>query len=150
MPASSTADVFWSSRPVLMSIAEVAPLLRRTDATVASLAKRNAIGAYRVAGRWLIARIDLRGFAASDARAAASDLGLLLDPVPEFTGDVGGALAHLPERLPKEMAAEILRVSDSKLRGLGLPPDDQGDVDRAAVVAYLQSVSNYGAHYSAA
>lgn len=77
MFTSVSAETFWSSRPVLMSVPEVAPLLRRTEATVASLAARHEIGAYKVAGRWLIARIDLRGFAASDGRAAKSDLGLL-------------------------------------------------------------------------
>lgn len=150
MSASSTANALWSSRPVLMTIAEVAPLLLRTDATVASLANRHEIGAYKVAGRWLIARTDLRGFAASDARASKSDLGLVLDPVPIHTGDVGGALAHLPERLPSQVTAGVLRVADAKLQEFGLEADSQGGVDRAAVVRHLQSVSNFGAHYSAA
>lgn len=68
MPAPSIAESFWSSRPVLMSVAEVAPPLGRTEATVASLANRHAIGAYKIAGRWQVAGTDVRGFAASDAR----------------------------------------------------------------------------------
>lgn len=150
MPPLSTAEAFWSSRPALMSVAEVAPLMRRTDATVASLASRHEIGAYKVAGRWLIARIDLRGFAAGDARAARSDISLVLDPAPEFTGDVGGALEHLPDRLPSRAVAEILRVGDAKLAELGLALDVRRLVDRAALVKFLQSVSNFGPHFSPA
>lgn len=150
MPASSTAEAFWWSRPALMSVAEVAPLLRRTEATVAALASKHEIGAYKVAGRWLIARIDLRGFAASDARAAKSDLSLVLDPAPEFTGDVGGALAHLPEPLPRHAVAKILRIGDGKLPELGISVDPRGRVDRATLVKVLQSASNFGPHYSSA
>lgn len=133
-----------------MTIAEVAPLLRRTEVTVAALANKHEIGAYKVAGRWLIARIDLRGFAASDARAAKSDLSLVLDPAPEFTGDVGGAIAHLPEQLPRQAVAEILRVGDDKLPALGISVDPRGLVDHATLVKFLQSASNFGPHYSSA
>lgn len=150
MSASSTAETFWSSRPVLMSVAEVAPLVGRTEATVASLANRHEIGAYKVAGRWLIAGIDLRGFAASDARAAKSDLALVLEPAPEFTGDVGGAFAHLPERLPSRTVAKILRIGGPKLTESGLAVDAQRLVERAALVEFLRSVSNAGRHYSPA
>lgn len=87
-----------------MTVAEVAPLLGRTEATVASLANRHEIGAYKVAGRWLIAGIDMRGFAASDARAAKSDLALVLEPAPEFTGDV---------RAPARTATQSNRREDS-------------------------------------
>ena len=150
MPPLSTAEAFWSSRPALMSVAEVAPLLQRTDPTVASLAGRHEIGAYKVAGRWLIARIDVRGFASNDARAAKSDIGLVLDPAPDFTGDVGGAVAHLPELLPRQAVAELLRVGDSKLAALGIEIDTRELVDRVALVRFLQAVSNFGPHYSAA
>lgn len=148
MPVNSTAETFWSSRPVLMTVAEVAPLLGRTEATVASLANRHEIGAYKVAGRWLIAGIDMRGFAASDARAAKSDLALVLEPAPEFTGDVGGAFAHLPERLPSRIVARILRIGSAKLTEPGLGVDEQGLVERGALVEFLESVSNAGRHYS--
>lgn len=133
-----------------MLVAEVAPLLGRTEATVASLANRHEIGAYKIAGRWQIAGIDVRGFAASDARAAKSDLALVLEPAPGFTGDVGGAFAHLPERLPSRTVAKILRVSRAKLTELGLVVDAQQIVERGALVELLRSVSNFGPHYSPA
>lgn len=149
MSATATADVFWSTQPTLMSASEVAHFLNRTEATVVGLARKHEIGAYKVCGKWLIASIDLRGFAARDARAMKSDLGLVVDPAPEFTGDVGGALIHLPEQLSKSAVAEVLRVEVSKLLGFGLDVRPDGSFDRDVVVAYLRSVSNFGPHYSA-
>lgn len=131
-----------------MTVAEVAPLLGRTEATVAALANRHEIGAYKVSGRWLITSIDMRGFAASDARAAKSDLALVLEPALDFTGDVGAAFAHLPERLPSRIVARILRIGSAKLTEPGLAVDEQGLVERGALVKFLQSVSNAGRHYS--
>lgn len=150
MPATAAADAFWSTRPTLMSASEVAPFLNRTEATVVALARKHEIGAYKVSGRWLIARIDLRGFASEDARAIRSDLRLVIDPAPEFTGDVGGALIHLPEHLSTSAVADVLRVEVARLRGFGLEVSPDGNVEREAVVAYLRSVSNFGPHYSAA
>jgi len=132
-----------------MTAGEVARFLDRSEATVVSLARKHEIGAYKVAGKWLIAAVDLRGFAATDSRALKSDLRLVLDPVPEFTGDVGGALGELPDRMSTSAVAEVLRVDHTKLPGLGLDADSAGNVEREAVVAYLRSVSNYGPHYSA-
>lgn len=145
-----TGDLFWSLRPALMSIAEVAPLLGRREATVASLASRHEIGAYKVAGQWLIAQIDLRGFAAGDAGAAKSGLALVIDPLPVFTGDVSGALAHLPMKLATSAVAGVLRVSERKLGAHGLAANADGMLDRSSVVQYLQSVTNFGPHYSEA
>jgi excisionase family DNA binding protein len=149
MSATATADVFWATRPTLMSASEVARFLNRTEATVVALARNHEIGAYKVCGKWMIARIDLRGFAAGDARAMRSDLRLVVDPAPEFTGDVGGAFIHLPEHLSKSAVANVLRVELSKLLGLGLDVRPDGSFDRDAVVAYFRSVSNFGPHYSA-
>ena len=148
MSATSTADVFWSSRPMLMTAGEVARFLDRTEATFVSLARKHEIGAYKVAGKWLIAAIDFRGFASSDARAIKSDLRLVIDPAPTFTGDVGGALALLPDELSTSAVAEVLRVDIAKLRRLGLGDIPEGTVEREAVVEYLRSVSNFGPHYS--
>lgn len=149
MPPDSTADVFWSSRPTLMTAGEVARFLDRSEATVVSLARKHEIGAYKVAGKWLIAAVDLRGFAATDSRALKSDLRLVIDPVPEFTGDVGAALAQLPDRMSTSAVAEVLRIDRAKLPGLGLGAGSAGNVERDAVVVYLRSVSNFGHHYSA-
>ncbi|WP_194421204.1 helix-turn-helix domain-containing protein [Microbacterium abyssi] len=148
MSAPSTADVFWSSHPMLMTAGEVARFLDRTEVTVVSLARKHEIGAYKVAGKWLIAPIDLRGFAAGDARAMKSDLRLVIEPAPEFTGDVGGALSHLPERLSASAVAEVLRVEVARLSGLGLVAGPDGNIEQEGVVAYLRSVSNFGPHYS--
>lgn len=150
MSATAAADVFWATRPTLMSASEVARFLNRTEATVVALARKHEIGAYKVSGRWLIARIDLRGFAAADARAIKSDLRLVVDPAPEFSGDVGGALVHLPEHLSKSAVADVLRVDVARLPGFGLDVRPNGSIERGAVVAYLRSVSNFGPHYSAA
>ncbi|MBN9155261.1 MAG: helix-turn-helix domain-containing protein [Microbacterium sp.] len=150
MPAASTADVFWSTRPTLMSASEVAPFLNRSEAGVVALARNHEIGAYKVSGKWLIARIDVRGFATGDARAMKSDLGLVIDPAPEFTGDVWGALIHLPEHLSKSAVADLLRVEVARLPRFGLEVRPDGKVEREAVVEFLRSVSNFGPHYSAA
>ncbi|MDN3312037.1 helix-turn-helix domain-containing protein [Microbacterium oryzae] len=150
MSASATADLFWSTRPTLMSASEVARFLNRTEATVVALARKHDIGAYKVSGRWLIARIDVRGFAAADARAMKSDLRLVVNPAPKFTGDVAGALAHLPEHLSRCAVADVLRVEVARLSGFGLDVCPDGSIERDVVVAYLRSVSNFGPHYSAA
>lgn len=114
------------------------------DGPPASLANRHEIGAYRVSGRWLIAGVDMRGFATSDARAAKSDVALVLEPAPEFTGDVGGAFAHLPDRPPSRVVARIPRIGSAKLTEPGLAVDEQGLVERGALVEFQQSVSNAG------
>lgn len=79
-----------------------------------------------------------------------SDLRLAIDAAPEFTGDVGGALMHLTNCLPKNTVADTLRVEVAKLSGLGLegvPPDN---LEREAFAAFLRSVSNFSPHYSPA
>lgn len=65
------------------------------------------------------------------------DLALVLEPAPRFTGDVGGAFAHLPERLPSRTVAKILRVSSAKLTGLGLVVDAEHIVERGALVDFF-------------